>query len=76
MPDNAAALAGRIAFEQALHGKLDCTELLVASNHLDGLAFFVGGEKRKGTDDVEQIVPIEHTCHQALLVVRAAGSVL
>ena len=76
VPDDAAALAGRLAFQQALHGQLDGAELLVTSDDLDDLALVVGGEQREGADDVEQVVAVEHPGHEALLVVRAAAAVL
>ena len=76
VPDDAAALARGLAFEQALHRELHGAELLVTPDDLDDLALVVGGEQREGADDVEQIVAVEHAGDQALLVVRAAAAVI
>ena len=76
VPDDAAALARGLAFQQSLHGQLDGAELLVAADDLDGLALVVGGEQREGADEVEQVVAVEHPGHEALLVVGAAAAVL
>ena len=76
MPDDAAALAGALSFQQALDRQLDGPELLVTSNDLDGLALVVGRKEREGADQVQQIVPVEHPGHQSLLVIGAALAVL
>ena len=75
MPDDAAALAGVLACQQALHGQLDGAELLVAAHDLDRLALVVGRKEGEGADQVEQIVAVEHAGHQALLIVGAALAV-
>lgn len=61
---------------QALYCQLDGAELLVASDDLDDLAFVVGGEQGEGADDVEQVVPVQHSGDEALLIVWAAAAVL
>ena len=76
MPDDAAALAGALAFQQSLDGQLDGAELLVASDDLDGLALVVGRKEREGADEVEQVVAVEHPGHESLLVVGAAAAVV
>ena len=76
VPDDAAALAGVRAFQQALDRQLDRAELLVAAHDLDGLAFVVGGKEGEGADQIEQVVAVEHAGHQALLVVGTAGAVI
>ena len=76
VPDDAAALAGALAFQEALHRQLDGAELLVAPHDLDRLALVVGGEQGEGADDVEQVVPVEHPGDEALLVVGAAAAVV
>ena len=75
VPDDAAALAGVLAFQQALHRQLHRAELLVAAHDLDRLAFVVGGKQGEGADQIEQVVAVEHAGHQALLVVGTAGAV-
>ena len=76
VPDDAAALAGVLAFEEALHRQLDGAELLVAAHDLDGLALVVRREEREGADQVQQVVAVEHPGHQALLVIGAAAAVV
>ena len=73
VPDDAAALAGVLALQQALHRQLDGAELLVAPHDLDGLALVVGRKEREGADEVQQIVAVEHPGHQALLIIGAAA---
>ena len=75
VPDDAAALAGSLAFQQALHGQLHGAELLIAPHNLDDLAFVVGGKQREGADDVQQVIAVEHPGNEALLIVGAAAAV-
>ena len=75
MPDNAAALAGVGAFQQALYPQLHSAKLLLAAHDLDRLAFVVGRKQGEGADQIEQVVAVEHAGHQTLLVVGTAGAV-
>jgi len=75
VPYNAAAFAAALSFDQALDRQLHGTELLISPYYLDDFALLVSGEQREGTDDVEQVVPVQHPRHEALLIVRAAATV-
>ena len=76
MPDDTTALAWALTFQQALDCQFYGAELLVAAYDLDGLAFVIGGEQGKGTDEVQQVVAVQHPGDQSLLIVGGTSSVL
>jgi hypothetical protein len=76
MPDDTAPLARSSTLQEALDRELYRPELLIAADDLDDLSLVVGAEQREGADDVEEIVPIQHAGHKALLVVGTAGAML
>ena len=76
MPNNTTAFLPVCARQQTADGFLDRTKLLVAADDFDQLAFVVGLEQRKRPYQAKQVILVQHTGHQALLVIGAAGAVL
>ena len=76
MPDDAAALPWALACQKAFDRQFDGAELLVAAHDLDGLTLIVGRKEGEGADEVQQVVAVEHSGNQALLIVGAAAAVV
>ena len=61
MPDDAASLPPVAAGQKLLNRFFNCPELLIAPDNFYQFTFIVDGKHGKRTDEIEQIIFVQHT---------------